>query len=178
MKTHLRCYESLTTMDQWQWQDSFKARLGEANSSEGSNGEEGGAALTKEKEVALWVEVAGGMKKGRVYGLGGQARLFGSTSSGSTSSSGDYWEKNFKEQVKKIETLEQQLSSQSAYIKETSSRLEQLEALMKQLKFSSSQQPTAQDTGAGNDEEMTEDSEDSSTAYETGKDDGMGSEEE
>ncbi|KAJ4827832.1 hypothetical protein Tsubulata_028897 [Turnera subulata] len=97
---------------------------------------------------------------------------------GSTSSSGDYWEKKFEEQVKKIETLEQQLSSQSAYIKETSSRLEQLEAWMKQMQFSSSQQPTTQDTGAGNDEEMTEDSEDSSTAYETGEDDGMGSEEE
>ncbi|KAJ4831533.1 hypothetical protein Tsubulata_032209, partial [Turnera subulata] len=45
---------------------------------------------------------------------------------------------------------------------------------MKQMQFSSSQQPTAQNTGAGNDEEMTEDSEDSSTAYETGEDDGIG----
>ncbi|KAJ4836542.1 hypothetical protein Tsubulata_013587 [Turnera subulata] len=135
-----------------------------------------GAGPNKEKEVALWVEVAGGKKKGRVYGLAGQVRLVGSTSSG-FGSSGDYWEKKFEEQVKKTETLEQQLSSQSAYIKETSSRLEQLEAWMKQMQFSSSQQPTALDTGAGIDEEMDEDSEDSSTAYETGEDDEMGSEE-
>ncbi|KAJ4830962.1 hypothetical protein Tsubulata_036454 [Turnera subulata] len=121
--------------------DSFKARcVAEGNSSEGSISEEVCAVQDKEKEVALWVEVAGGVKKGRVYGLAGQARWVGSTSSGSASS-GDYWEKKFEEQVKKTETLEQQLSSQS------------------------------------NDEEMDDDSEDGSTAYATGEDDGMSLEE-
>ncbi|KAJ4837121.1 hypothetical protein Tsubulata_036988 [Turnera subulata] len=153
--------------------DSFKARcVAEGNSSEGSNGEEVCAVQDKEKEVALWVEVAGGVKKGRVYGLAGQARWVGSTSSGSASS-GDYWEKKFEEQVKKTETLEQQLSSQSEYIKQTSSRLEQLESWMKQMQSSSSQPPTIEGTGAGNDEEMDDDSEDGSTAYETGEDDRM-----
>ncbi|KAJ4828710.1 hypothetical protein Tsubulata_050241 [Turnera subulata] len=113
--------------------------------------------------------------KGRVYGLAGQARWVGSISSGSTSS-GDYWEKKFEEQVKKTETLEQQLSSQSEYIKQTSSRLEQLESWMKHMQFSSSQPPTAQGTGAGNDEEMNDDSEDRSSTYETSEDDGMDSE--
>ncbi|KAJ4822629.1 hypothetical protein Tsubulata_026642 [Turnera subulata] len=90
--------------------DSFKARCAaEGTSSEGSNGEEVCAAPDKEKEVALWVEVAGGVKKGRVYGLAGQARWVGSTSS-------------------------------------------------------------------GNDEEMNDDSEEGSSAYETGEDDGMDSE--
>ncbi|KAJ4835488.1 hypothetical protein Tsubulata_029629, partial [Turnera subulata] len=123
--------------------DSFKARcVAEGTSSEGSNGEEVCAAPDKEKEVALWVEVACGVKKGRVYGLAGQAR----------------W-------------------SQSEYMKQTSSRMEQLESWMKHMQFSSSQPPTAQSTLAGNDEEMNDDSEDRSSSYETGEDDGMDSEE-
>ncbi|KAJ4833378.1 hypothetical protein Tsubulata_022817, partial [Turnera subulata] len=127
--------------------ETFKAKWSEAHSSEGSTGEEMSRA-NGPQEVAVWLEAVGGVKKGRAYGLAGQARcLFPGSSSSPTgsSSSSDYWEKKFEEQLKKTELMEQQLSSQNEYIKETKTRPEQVEAWMQKMRFSSvqsSQLPT------------------------------------
>ncbi|KAJ4829255.1 hypothetical protein Tsubulata_034894, partial [Turnera subulata] len=75
IKIHLLCIEHLNIVDRWRWQETFKAKWSDAHSSEGSTGEEMSRA-NGPREVSVWLEAVGGMKKGRAYGLAGQARCF------------------------------------------------------------------------------------------------------
>ncbi|KAJ4844712.1 hypothetical protein Tsubulata_010670 [Turnera subulata] len=87
---------------------------GQMQSSQDSNGEAGTSSVD---ELSLWVDVVGGKKKGRVFGLGGAAGLVGNGSFGGSLPKSSYWEKKFEEQVKKTEVMEERLMKMEELIR-------------------------------------------------------------
>ncbi|KAJ4839048.1 hypothetical protein Tsubulata_022008 [Turnera subulata] len=127
------------------------ARLSEMQSSQDSNGEAGTSSID---ELSLWVDVVGGKKKGRVFGLGGAAGLVGNGSFGGSLPKSSYWEKKFEEQVKKTEVMEE--------------RLMKMEELIRSLQIP----PSFQQRVGGKDKEVVEeDTDESSSEDETSEDD-------
>ncbi|KAJ4832624.1 hypothetical protein Tsubulata_001352 [Turnera subulata] len=109
----------------------FMANLSETQSSKSPSGEEGASQQNNSAidELKLWVDIVGGKKKGRVFGLGGAAKMVGNGFCGGSLPKSSFWEKKFEDKVKKTEVMEKQLMV-------ATTRLDEMKKFIRAMQFS------------------------------------------
>ncbi|KAJ4844120.1 hypothetical protein Tsubulata_026188 [Turnera subulata] len=110
---------------------SLLYHLSETQSSQSPSGEEGASQQNNSSidELNLWIDIVGGKKKGRVFGIGGAAKLVGNGFCGGSLPKSSFWEKKFEDQVKKTEVMEKQLMV-------ATTRLDEMEKFIRAMQFS------------------------------------------
>ncbi|KAJ4829807.1 hypothetical protein Tsubulata_022115 [Turnera subulata] len=137
------------------------AKLSETQSSQNPSGEEGASQQNNSAidELNLWVDIVGGKKKRRVFGLGDAAKMVGNGSCGGTLPKSSFWEKKFEDQVKKTEVMEKQLMI-------ATTRLDEMEKFIRAMQF-----PLAFEAQNGGTEATESDSTDKSSSEDESSED-------